>query len=444
MFKKYFFTMTFVIILNLLALPVQADNLADHERQMKTYIMKSQNETLELLEKLVNVNSGTMNFAGVKAVADIAEQAFQSLGFTTKWLPMHEQVNRAGHLFAEHKANKADNNGKRMLLIGHLDTVFSEKGPFQSFSHEGNLVYGPGILDMKGGVIAMIDALKAMDAAGRLDDTNIIVALIGDEESSGDPLEITREALIEAATRSDIALAFEPNGSTDSNIAIRARRGINYWQITTQGKSGHSSLIFTPEMGQGAIFEMANILSKFQRELISENNYGVTMNPGLIVGGTEAGVSIHNFSGSAAGKRNVIAQQAISYGETRYISLQQCEEIKERMQEIINDTSELTNATIEFGVCKPAMEASSENQALLEQLSDISVALGYGPVTSVDPVTSGSGAADISTIAHLIPSLDGLGPAGSGMHTVAEQMQIDTLMMASQRAAILIDRLAHE
>lgn len=413
----------------------QARTLSEDEMQIKDTVTQSQQQALQLLEQLVNINSGTMNFTGIKNLADIVAKELQQLGFATEWIPLDKTANRAGHLFAEREGN----SGKRVLLLGHLDTVFNEDSPLQTFSRAGKLAYGPGVIDMKGGIVTIISALKALQTNGKLDNTNIIVALTGDEESTSEQVKLSRAPLITAAEKSDVALGFE--FAYQLNEVVTGRRGIAYWQLVTTGKPGHSSKIFSPEFGHGAILETVRILSAFEQQLINDNHYGLTLNPGLIVGGTEAEINTATNTGQAFGKRNVIAQRAVTDGEIRFISTQQCAAVKDIMRTIVANTTATTTANITFGACKPAMETNKDSQLLLAQLSEINEALGYGPITASDPTTRG--AADISYIAALIPSLDGLGPAGSGAHTVEENIQIDTLTIATQRAAILIDRLTH-
>ena len=130
--------------------------------------------------------------------------AFEELGFTVQWIDQ-SAAGRAGHLFAR---RLGDPETKRILMIGHLDTVFEPSSSFTGFVRDGDLAVGPGILDDKGGVIVILSALRAMQAAGTLDGANIEVALTGDEEDAGDPLEEARRRLIEAGQRADVALGW--------------------------------------------------------------------------------------------------------------------------------------------------------------------------------------------------------------------------------------------
>jgi len=164
-------------------------------------------QSVALLEEVVNVNSGTFNVAGVRQVGERLEREFRALGFTTRWVSM-DSVGRAAHLVAERK-------GRRLLLIDHMDTVFEPFSPFKTFVRDGSRATGPGNYDMKGGLVVMVAALKALHAQRALDDRTITVFLTADEELPGEPATTSRAAFIEAGQRADAALCFESGISMD-------------------------------------------------------------------------------------------------------------------------------------------------------------------------------------------------------------------------------------
>lgn len=178
-----------------LCLPASAAGLTGVERRMVATVDAGQERQLALLEELVAINSGTMNLPGVEAVGRRVAHEFEGLGFEVRWIPMAE-TGRAGHLIAVHRGGGP---GRRMLLIGHLDTVFEPDSPFRGYVRAGDTVTGPGVNDMKGGIVVMIGALQAMKAAGTLKAANITIVLTGDEERVGRPVEIARRDLIRAA-----------------------------------------------------------------------------------------------------------------------------------------------------------------------------------------------------------------------------------------------------
>ncbi|MEJ2237871.1 MAG: M20/M25/M40 family metallo-hydrolase, partial [Gemmatimonadales bacterium] len=234
---------------------IQAQELSRVEQQIVQYVDAHSEDAIALLEQLVNINSGTMNHGGVREVGRVLRAEFDALGFATEWISLPE-TNRAGHLFAEREGG----TGKTVLLIGHLDTVFEQDSPFQRWERDGDLAKGPGVEDMKGGDVVMLYAIKALEAAGVLDELNIIVAYTGDEEDTGDPLETSRRDLIEAAERANVALGFE-GGVGSMHSATIARRGYTDWYLEVTGTRAHSSLIFGDQYGAGAIYETARILN---------------------------------------------------------------------------------------------------------------------------------------------------------------------------------------
>src|SRR5690349_11351976 len=266
-----------VIAMLMLGTVAQAQSLSKSEKAMLDYLHAHNTDQVSFLEKVVNISSGTMNFAGVRAVGDEFAKELKTLGFETRWVSMPPEMHRAGHLFAEHKAKKSKNTGRTVVLIGHLDTVFEGEGQKWSIVNDST-AKGAGSSDMKGGDVVILYALKAMKGAGTLDDTNIIVVFTGDEENGGDPESISRRDLVDAAKRSQVILAFEG----DAGKATVARRGSSSWVLTVTGRQAHSGGVFSRGSGYGAIYELARILNEF-RETLSSEPY-LTFNPGVIVG----------------------------------------------------------------------------------------------------------------------------------------------------------------
>jgi glutamate carboxypeptidase len=390
-------------------------------------------EARALLERVVNVNSGTQNHAGVREVGRIFEGELAALGFTTTWAD-GAPFGRAGHLIAERPGK-----GPHVLLIGHLDTVFEVDSPFQRFELlPGDRARGPGIIDMKGGDVILVQALAALRAARALDRLWVTVVLTGDEEDSGTPLAQARRDLLAAASGVDVALGFE-DGDGDPRHAVVARRGSVDWRLETSGTPAHSSQIFQPEVGAGAAYEAARILNGFYTELAGEPN--LTFSPGLLVGGTTAELAADLVHGSASGKANVVAGRALATGDLRTLSPEQLASAQQRMQAIAGRHLPGTEASLTFGEGYPPMAPASGNLALLAMYDQASRDLGMGEVTAVDPRRAG--AADVSFVAATVPrALDALGLKGSGGHTVEETADLATLPMQTKRAALLLYRLA--
>jgi len=422
--------LTFLIII--VAVTLQAQHLSKQEKSILKEVEKYDVESVEFLEKIVNINSGTLNFKGVRENGRIFEEAFASIGFETNWFDMQQSVNRAGHLFAELKGKK----GKRLLLIGHLDTVFDKDSPFQSFERNGDIAHAPGGNDMKGGNVVLLYALKALYEAGYLRNTQIIVALHGDEESAGKPVSISRKHIIEAAKRSDIALGFET--ATGFNYATVARRGSSGWTLEVAGKQAHSSGIFRENTGAGAVFEASRILNSFYEDL--SNIELLTFNPGIIGGGTRVDYDGALSTIDSYGKTNVVASKVLVKGGLRFISEEQKEMAREKMRQIVdNNNRPQTSAKITFKDSYPSMPPTVGNQNLLKQLNQLSLDMELGEVKAFDP--GKRGAADISFVAEYVDGLDGLGTMGSGAHSPKETVDLSTMNDLIKRTALFIYRL---
>jgi glutamate carboxypeptidase len=394
---------------------------------------------LALLERVVNINSGTHNFDGVREVGRLFRAELSALGFTTEWID-GAPWQRAGHLLAErpgHHANGA--SGTRILLIGHLDTVFERDSPFQRFERISPAeARGPGVIDMKGGDVIVVQALKALAAAGSLDDLNVAVVMTGDEESPGRPLDRARQVLVDAARGASLALGFE-DGPGDPRYAITSRRGATSWTLRVVGATAHSSQVFRPDVGPGAIFEAARILNDFRERLAGEDH--LTFNPGAIVGGTDAQFDAMQARGSAAGKDNVVAGRVVVTGDLRAVSRDQFDRAKKAMQEIVTASMPHTRGTLVFDDGYPPMAPTEGNTRLLELYSRVSQSLKLGPVTAVSP--DRAGAADVSFVAGQVGMvLDGVGLMGRDGHTPLETADLTTLPSQTKRAALLMLRLA--
>jgi glutamate carboxypeptidase len=409
-------------------IPIGSTELSPTESRVRDYVRAHHTDDVALLEKAVNLPSGTQNVAGVRRVGDLFAAELTALGFVVRWAAMPSSMHRSGHLVAEHRGTR----GTRLLLIGHLDTVFEGEG--QRFVREDTIAHGAGTSDMKGGDVAMISALRALNANGALEGSQIIVVMTGDEESAGTPLDLARRDLIDAAKRSDVALAFEGGRAARGSIA---RRGASSWTLTTSARQGHSAGIFSHGSGNGAVYEMARILDTFRRELSGDPT--LTFNPGLIAGGTELRRDSSGTSIAVSGKTNIISPTATASGDLRFLRESQKDSTRARMRTIVADHLPGTQAEITFRDSYPAMPPTAEGQVLLARFDAVSRALGYGPVEGDPPESRGAG--DVSFVAPYLTGMDGLGVSGRGAHSPEESVNLNSLTMAGERAAILIHRL---
>lgn len=413
--------------------------LDDNEQAMVEFIDSTNAEVEALLIESVNINSGTMNFEGIRQVADHMMPHFAAIGFDVRFED-GSSFNRAGHLIAEHRGDGSNPDAPKVLLIGHLDTVFEPDSPFQAYERlDDERAMGPGITDMKGGNFIMLQALRALDSIGALAGMDITVVITGDEELSGDPLSLSKKAITDAAEYADVAIGFE-DGDGNPATANISRRGAAGWTLNVTGTPAHSSQVFREDIGPGAIYETARILVLFLENLQQEEN--LTFNPGRIMGGTTVTHDIEASTGTAFGKDNVIAETALVTGDIRAVSLDQLDRAQETMREIVAANFPHTSAEIIFDEGYPPLAPTDGNRQLLEVYSQASQDLGFGPVAPVNPRLAG--AADVSFTSGLVDmAIDGLGLSGSGGHTVDETALMSALPSQSKRAALLLYRLAN-
>jgi glutamate carboxypeptidase len=412
-----------------------AAELSGAEQAMIQTVETEQERTVSMLETWVNQNSGSLNSPGVEAVGRMLRDELKPLGFKVDWIDM-KRAGRAGHIVARHKGN---GRGKRMLLIGHLDTVFEPDHAFQRWERKGDRGIGPGSGDDKGGMAVMIAALRAMKAAGTLKQADIIVVLTGDEEDAGDPIEVTRGPLIEAGKWADVALDFEGLAQKQGkDMGSIARRSSDSWTLIVSGRSGHSSGVMYPDFG--ANYELARIIDAFRRELPEDK---LTFNVGMVGGDATAEMDSGRIRLNATGKTNIIAATAAARGDLRALSQDQIERTKAKMRAIVAKSLPGTTAQISFDKGGyPPMAPTEGSRAILARLNRVNADMGLEQMGELDPMDRGAG--DISFVATDVDGLVGLGPAGAGSHAPGESVDIPSIARQAKRAAILMSRLARE
>lgn len=420
-------------LLLLSALQTKAQ-LTKTEKKIITNVNKQMPQTLQMLEALVNINSGTLNIKGVKQTGQLLRNEFNKIGFTTEWIAMPDSLKRAGHLVAYRRGKK----GKKLFLIGHLDTVFEPDmppNPYQILSD--STATGQGVNDMKGGDMVILAALQALNKSGHLKNTTITAYFTGDEEKSGSPVSVSRADFIQRARQSQVALAFEGAGGLTS--VADARRGSSGWQLNVYGRQAHSSGVFN--VGYGAIYEASRIVNEFRQQLGSEKY--LTFNPGIFVGGSELNFDSAAIKAQVSGKTNIISPSAYVQGDLRFLTEAQKLAAREKMR-LIAYTNNLkdTRAEITFQDGIPAMEPTKGNSDLVQVLSKVSVDMKAGRVRAGDPGLRGAG--DVSYIAKYVDALDGLGASGKGSHAPGETINLKEFPLLIQRAALFIYRLTKE
>jgi glutamate carboxypeptidase len=416
------------------SLHAAAGELSPAELRIVAEVKAQSADAVDLLERSVNINSGTLNLAGVRAVGQLFRHEFDRLGFQTRWIDMPPEMQRAGHLLATREGSQ----GKRLLLLGHLDTVFEPDSPVNKWDRRGDRVRGQGVSDMKGGDVAVIQALRALHKVGALDNTSIAVLFTGDEEEAGNPKSVSRRDMVELAKRSDYALGFEGTviNRDGRAMATVGRRATAFFELDVKGRQGHSSGIFNKNAGYGAVYEAARILDGFRQQVPEP---GLSFNPGVILGGTEINFDDAMSRGSAFGKTNVIANSVTVKGDLRYLDYAQRDRAHAKMREITAASLPGTSASITFRDSYPPMAVTEGNLKLLALYSQASADAGMGEVGAVPAESRGGG--DIQFAAPYVDSLDGLGASGRGAHTPDEELEIASVERAAIRTALLLYRL---
>lgn len=410
--------------------PLSAD-----EQRLRDAVRAGYDDAIGLLERAVNIPSGTHNTAGVRRVGDLFGTELRQLGFAVRWAELPPEMRRAGHLVATHASAGGRARGPRLLLIGHLDTVF--EGDNQRWVREDTVAQGAGTNDIKGGDVAMLLALRALRSSGLLDSLQITVVMTGDEELPAAPLAVARAALVDAARQSDLALAFE--GGSATRVAI-GRRGASTWRLDVTGRQAHSSGVFSKVAGYGAVYEGARILNSWRDEMAGER--GLTFNVGLVGGGAHVTVDSTGSALSADGKDNIIAPAFHAVGDLRFLDDAQKNEARRRMRAVVARPLEGAEGRIAFEDGYPAMPVTEAGERLLALFDGASRALGYPAVSTTPPESRGAG--DVSFVAALIPGIDGLGVDGAGAHSPRELVYLPSLRLSAERAAVFMARLARD
>ena len=407
--------------------------LSPDEARLVAQVRQHTPDALRLLERSVLINSGTLNPAGVREVGALFAKEFDALGFQTRWVDMPAEMKRAGHLVAE----RTGTQGQRVLLIGHLDTVFEKDSPVPPWQSDGRRVRGQGVSDMKGGDVIILLALRALNDLGALQGRTVRAVFTGDEERVGSPIDVARAALIDAAKQSDVALAFEGATRDDQgrDAATVGRRASGGWHLQVTARTGHSAGVFGRD-GFGAVYEAARVINAFREQLIEPD---LTFNAATLVAGTSAKWDDSDSQGQAFGKTNVIPRDAQVRGDLRYLTAEQGSRARERMQAIVDQPLPGTRSKISFHESYPPMAPTPGNFKLLQAYSQASADAGLGAVVAFPPGQRGAG--DVQFVAPLVDSLDGLGAAGGGAHSPDEWLDIASIERGAVRAALLIYRL---
>lgn len=390
--------------------------ISARETALRAHVEGRSSRDLSFLEKLVLVNSGSANLAGIDAVGDLVQPAFDALGFTTRWHREprgHGRATAARSLVARRKGGSA---ATPIFLTAHLDTVFEPADGFEGFHVAGDRGIGPGIVDCKGGVVAILAALEALKTEGVLDRIDCRVVLGGDEETGSHE---SRAIIEQEAAGSAFSLVFE--GGRPSGDIVKYRAGNGGYDVRAIGKAAHAGNAH--QDGVNAIEILSAAVLALQK--LTDYSRGITVNVGTTSGGT---------------KRNIVPGEARCAVDVRYAHATDGPGFDASVRAVA-ELGARYKGTIEIGggLNRPPFP---ENDPKTEELAkrwiaaaaDLGIAMKAGP--------TGGGSDGNWTAAMGIPTLDGLGPVGGKYHTFGEYLLLKTLPERGALAAIAISRLA--
>jgi glutamate carboxypeptidase len=377
--------------------------MAARAAQIAEWLAGREGEMIALLERLVNQDSGTYDRDGVNRVADLMAMAYQAIGFSVQRVP--------NDAYADHLvATRGDGPGRRRLLcVGHMDTVFpAGTAATRPFRIQAGRATGPGVVDMKGGLTVLRFALAALAAteSPAIHQAGITVLMNADEEI-GSPS--SRALIDEAARRHDAAIVLEP--ARPNGECVIARKGVGHFRVEVFGKQAHAGS--QPELGVNAIWELAHKICALQA--LNDPVRGSTVNVGVVRGGERS---------------NVVPDYACADIDLRVWNLAEAERITRAFREITGRTSVAgARGQLTGEVSTPPWSTDDGTRRMHQILQRAAAHLGL----QIPGVETGGGS-DGSRTAQHIPTLDGLGPIGSKMHSPEEYLEVSSL---TQRAALV-------
>ncbi|MCW8894813.1 MAG: M20 family metallopeptidase [Sulfurimonas sp.] len=335
------------------------------------------------LKAIVQINSYTKNKPGVDKVGKVFDDWFSELGFNIK---IYDRELIGSHRYY---TSKHDKNSKRLLLLGHLDTVFPE-GKFEDYSEEEDWIYGPGVCDMKGGNIVALAALRELKKQN-IEIQNIDILLVSDEETGSDD---SKTLTAELAKKYDYCFVYEAAGVNLE--VVTGRKGVGTFFIDIQGKAAHAGNSYTD--GHDANLEASYKLQELVR--LTDLSKGTTVNVGKIEGGIGA---------------NTISPHANLVFELRYKNSDERDRVLHSIDDIVAKSYvKGTISTLRGGIQRDVMQTSKESLRLVESIEKITG-------TSLKTEERG-GVSDANIVSSSgVITLDGFGPFGDGDHTINER-----------------------
>lgn len=400
--------------------------LSASEQKIIAWVDARHNAILAELVEHVEINTGTQNIAGLDTYRDLLEQDLQQLGFTTTrhTSPAVPILTCAQSTlsFADHlSAHRSGASKLRLLLNGHLDTVFGPENDFQRLEVlPDGVLKGPGVADMKGGIVIMLNALRVLHEMQILEQANITVLLNTDEEIGS----LSSRPLIESLARAhDLGLVFE---GSNENLVTRARKGLGQARLKVVGREAHAGAAHAD--GVSANLELAHKVLAL--EALTDFSTQTTVNVGVMTGGE---------------KRNTVPGCAEAYIDMRFVDEASGTALKTDIEQIAaqkfvthSKYPELPKTEVWATLHRPAKTVNATVDAMIAHAMGLSQVLGE-PIVG----TRYSGGGTDGSIAQGVglPTLDTLGINGAGIHSSREEATVDSLIARTKLAAILLARL---
>lgn len=379
--------------------------------QLTDHLQRRHEVMLDLLRRLVEAESPTSVPESQTVVFDILTESLAALGFRVERIP---GTHSGGQMVAWPGNNpnplSAENNQPNQLLLGHCDTVWPlgtlTEMPFRI---DNNTILGPGVYDMKGGLVQMVMALDAVQTLGWEPSVMPIVCINSDEETGS---RESRPLIGRLARKASRALVLEPSLGVEGRLKTR-RKGVGRFQFEITGQAAHAGL--DPDKGVSAILELAYLIQKLHA--LNDAGRGISVNVGVVEGGTRA---------------NVIASASRAVVDVRVPSKETAEEVEQAIREL---QPELTGTSFELtgGFNRLPLEKTAANEELWQLAKEIGRGLGL----ELEEGMAGGGS-DGNTTSLYTATLDGLGAVGDGAHAAHEFLFVDRMVERSALLALLL------
>ncbi len=375
-------------------------------RGLLAYIDGREQEMLAFLEQIVNMDSGTLDKAGIDRLGSFLAERLETLGFAVE---RARQTQYGDHVIGR----KAGSGSRSILFVGHIDTVFSSgTAAVRPFRIDGGRAYGPGVLDMKGGVATLIFALDALKATGHPSYEQVgMTVIFNTDEEVGSPS--SRELIEAEARKAQTACVFEP--ARPGGEYVIARKGVGRYRVEVKGRAAHAGV--QPEQGRSAVLELAHKIIALHA--LNDFSRGTTVNVGVIRGGDRS---------------NVVAAEASGDIDVRVRTLAEAQRLEASFQEIAGSCAlPDTTTTITGRLGRGPMEQTPQARRLFEKVQEI----GRGLKLELKGIATGGGSDGNLTAQHT-PTVDGMGPQGSEAHSDREFIEVATLVERVKVTALIL------